>query len=58
MQLSGTFLTLLFMLRTVRLLAGSVAIFDKLTAIARFEAIAALAASGTFFIGGANNNIL
>lgn len=58
MQLSSPFLTLHFMHQTVRLLTGSVAIFDKLTAIARFEAIAALAASGTFFIGGANNNIL
>ena len=46
MQLGGTFLTRLFMLRTVCPLAGRVAILDELAGSTSFEAIATLAASG------------
>ena len=47
MQFGSAFLALFFMLRTVRFLAGHVAILDQLASRARFETIAALAASGT-----------
>ena len=47
MQLGGASLALLFVHRTVGLLAGCVAIFDQLARIARFEATAVIAASGT-----------
>ena len=45
LQLGGTFLALLFMHRTMGLLAGGVAIFDELASGACFEAIATLATS-------------
>ena len=41
----------------MRFLAGRVAIFDQLAGIACFETIAALAASGAFFIGRAHCEI-
>ena len=47
MQLSGTFLALLFVCLTVRPLTGSIAIFDELASRARLEATPALATSGT-----------
>ena len=46
MQLRGPFLTLLFVFGAVCLLAGRVAIFDELAAVARFETITSLAACG------------
>ena len=46
MQLGGAFLTLLFVAWPMGPLAGRVAIFDELTTIARFEAIALFAACG------------
>ena len=47
-QLGGSFLALVFMRRTMRLLAGRVAIFDELARGARFQfqTITTLAASG------------
>lgn len=54
MQLGSAFLALFFVHRTVRFLAGGIAIFDQLATIARFETIAALAATGAFFIGRAH----
>ena len=53
-QLGSAFLALFFVHRTVRFLASGIAIFDQLATIARFETIAALAATGAFFIGRAH----
>ena len=50
MELGSAIFTRLFMMRTVRLLAGRVAILDQLASVARFEAIAAhLTATGGAF---------
>ena len=48
MQLGGAFLALLFVNRTMCLLAGRVAIFDELASHARFEIFFTLAAFGAF----------
>ena len=57
MQLGGTLLAIIFMLRTMRLLAGRIAIFDELATVTPLEVVTTRTTSGAFLrvIGSAHD---